>query len=139
MRYVWIILVVVPVLLVISTLVRCGPPGIERVDVTWATDPPPRWGLYPGYRQEIPCPKGAAYHINVFSEGKDFTGGTVADTGYSIAFRPTAGASDIEAEAQDRDHLNIYVTLRNEKGDARRLLCLRVERQGDKIYFDFPK
>ena len=139
MRYGSIIVVVLTALLALSALVGCGSPGIDRVDVTWDTSPPPRWGLYPGYRQEIPCPKGAAYHINVYSKDKDFTGGTVADAGYGLVFRPTAGARDIGAEVQDRDHLTIYATLRDKNGEARRLLCLRVERKGDKIYFEFPK
>lgn len=126
-------------LLALCALAGCADPGLERVDVTWETDPPPRWGLYPGYRQEIPCPKGAVYHVNVFFKGKAFTGGTVADAGYTLTFKPAAGARDIEAERIDGDRLTIYATLRNDKGESRRLTALRVERKGDKISFEFPK
>ncbi|MBA4358108.1 MAG: hypothetical protein C0405_10330 [Desulfovibrio sp.] len=140
MRLFRIILALAAVLGATVFLAGCsGEPGLDRVDVEWATDPPPRWGLYPGYRQMIPFKKGSAYHVHVYTGDTDFTGGTVADTGYSLAFRPTAGAKDIEAESLERYKLNIYVTMKNEKGEARRLLCLKVERQDDKIYFEFPK
>lgn len=119
-------------------LAGCSSPGVDRVDVTWNADPPPRWGLYPGYRQEIPCPKGATYTINVFSQNKSFTGGVVGTAG-ALQFQPTAGSRDIEAQAEDGDHLNIYATLRDTKGAALRLLCLKVERRGEKIWFQFPK
>jgi hypothetical protein len=128
-----------PILLAALLLAGCGSPGIDRVDVTWDTDPPPRWGLYPGYRQEIPCPKGATYHIDVYSKGKAFTGGSIAEAGAGLAFKPTAGSRDIEAETVDRAHLNVYATLRDEKGGTRRLLALRIERKDDKIFFEFPK
>lgn len=126
-------------LLALFALAGCADPGLERVDVTWETDPPPRWGLYPGYRQEIPCPKGAVYRVDVFFKGKVFTGGTVTDAGYTLAFKPAAGARDIEAERIDGDHLTIYATLRGDKGESRRLTALRIERKDDKIYFEFPK
>jgi hypothetical protein len=126
-------------LLALLALAGCADPGLERVDVTWETDPPPRWGLYPGYRQEIPCPKGAVYHVDVFFKGKAFTGGTVGDAGYTLTFKPAAGARDIEAEREGRDHMTIYATLRNAKGESRRLTALRIERKDDKIYFEFPK
>jgi len=133
------IMFVASALLAALVLAGCGAPGIDRIDVTWETDPPPRWGLYPGYRQEIPCPKGASYHVDVYFKGKPFTGATVADAGYGLAFKPTAGSRDIEGEIVDRAHINIYATLREEKGATRRLLALRVERKADKIYFEFPK
>jgi len=126
-------------LVALFALAGCADPGLERVDVTWETDPPPRWGLYPGSRQEIPCPKGAVYHVDVFSKGKAFTGGTVGDAGYTLVFKPAAGAKDIEAEREDPDHMTIYATLRNDKGESRRLTALRIERKEDKIYFEFPK
>ena len=75
----------------------------------------------------------------MYSEDKNITGGTVADTGTSLGFRPTAGARDIEAEIIDRDHLGIFVTLRDKKGQGRRLPALKVERKGEKMYFEFPK
>lgn len=139
MRILWAILILAPILLVTSALVRCGPPGLERVDVQWATDPPPTWGLYPGYRQEIPFKKGSSYNITVYSEGKNVTGGTVAEVGSGLGFRPTAGARDIEAEIIDRDHLRLFVTLKDDKGQGRRLPALTVERKGEKMYFEFPK
>ena len=126
-------------LLIALLLAGCGAPGIDRVDVTWETDPPPRWGLYPGYRQEIPCPKGASYHVDVFSKGRPFTGATVAEAGKGLIFKPTAGSRDIEVESDDPSRLSIYATLRDEGGAGRRLLALRVERRGDKIYFEVPK
>lgn len=129
----------VSVVLATLLLAGCGDPGIKRIDVTWATDPPPRWGLYPGYRQEIPCPKGAVYLVDVYQADTPFTGGSVADAGYGLLFKATAGARDITAETPDRDHMNVYVTLRNTKGENRRLLALRVERKAEKIYFEFPK
>jgi len=127
------------VLLLAFVLAGCGDPGLERVDVTWNTDPPPRWGLYPGYRQGIPCPKGAAYTVNVFFKGKPFTGGSVVDAGNALVFKPSAGSRDIEAQSEGRDRMTIYATLRSEKGESRRLLALRIERKGEKIYFEFPK
>jgi len=128
-------------LLLLSTLAlaACGTPGIDRIDVTWDTDPPPRWGLYPGYRQEIPCPKGATYRVDIYSKGKTFTGAAIAATSGGLAFKPIAGARDIEAEAQDATHMTVYATLRDKNGQASRLLALRIERRGDKIYFEFPK
>lgn len=126
-------------LLALFALAGCADPGLERVDVTWETDPPPRWGLYPGSRQEIPCPKGAAYRVDVFFKGKAFTSGAVADAGDALTFKPAAGARDIEAERIDGDNLTIYATLRGDTGESRRLTALRVERKGDKIYFEFPK
>ena len=126
-------------LLLVFVLAGCADPGLERVDVTWETDPPPRWGLYPGYRQEIPCPKGASYLVNVYSKGKPFTGGTVADAGRTLSFKPAAGAKGIEAERDGGDRMAIYATLKGSDGNDRRLLALRVERKGEKIYFEFPK
>jgi hypothetical protein len=126
-------------LLLLLLLAGCADPGLERVDVTWETAPPPRWGLYPGYRQEIPCPKGASYLVNVFYKGKPFTSGTVADAGYTLTFKPAAGAKGIEAERDGGDRMAIYATLKGSDGKDRRLLALRVERAGDKIVFEFPK
>lgn len=120
-------------------LAGCADPGLDRVDVTWETDPPPRWGLFPGYRQEIPCPKGAVYRVDVFSKGKAFTGGTVSDAGYALLFQPTAGARDIEAERDGRERMAIYAILRDENGKSRRLLALRIERKADTMVFEFPK
>lgn len=122
-----------------ALLAACGQKGLERIDVTWNTDPPPRWGLYPGYRQEIPCPKGATYQVDLYRKDKPFTGGTVADLGYGLGFKPGAGAHDLEAVSEGRDHLTISVTLRDEKGQSSKQVALRVERKGDKIYFEFPK
>ncbi|MHC1699973.1 MAG: hypothetical protein AB9900_03205 [Humidesulfovibrio sp.] len=117
-----------------------GEPGIERVDVTWVSlDPPPRWGLYPGYRQEVQFKSRSAYRVDVHSGGKVVTGGTVGDTGSSLVFLPAAGARDIEAQAAGRDALTIYATLKNDKGESRRLVCLKVERKDDKIWFEVPK
>jgi len=126
-------------LLAALALAGCADPGLERVDVTWETDPPPRWGLYPGYRQEIPAPKGASYRVDVFYKGKSFTGGTVSDAGYGLLFTPSAGAKDIEAERDGRDRMTLFATLRNGKGENRRLLALRIARKDDKIVFEFPK
>jgi len=127
------------ILLAALVLAGCGAPAIERVDVTWETDPPPRWGLYPGYRQEIPCPKGATYRIDVFRKGKPFTGGTIATLGPALSFKPMGGTRDIEAESVDGGRLNIYATLREAEGGSKRMLALRIERRDDKIFFEFPK
>lgn len=127
-------------LLALLLLAACGgEPSLERVDVVWATDPPPRWGVYPGNRQEVPFQKGSSYHVRVYSAGREVTGGTVGDTGRALAFRPSVGAKDIEAVVQGADGLQIYATLRSDKGAALRVLALKVERQGDKIYFEVPK
>jgi len=122
-------------------LVGCsGEPGINRVDVTWTSlEPSPRWGLYPGYRQEIEFRKRSAYQIDVYVQDKQITGGTVGDTGYSLVFLPTAGARDIEAQPAGPNALEIFVTLKNAKGESRRVHCLKVERTGEKIYFEFLK
>lgn len=120
-------------------LAGCADPGLERVDVTWETDPPPRWGLYPGYRQEIPAPKGASYRVDVYFKGKAFTSGTVSDAGYALLFQPSPGAKDIEAEREGRDRMTVYATLRNDKGESRRLTALRIALKGDKMVFEFPK
>jgi len=133
------IIFVASVLLIALLLAGCGTPSIDRVDVTWETDPPPRWGLYPGYRQEIPCPKGASYRVDVYSKGKSFAGATVLEAGKGLAFKPAAGSRDIDAEAADPAHLRIYATLRSQEGAGKRMLVLRVERRGDKINFEFPK
>lgn len=115
-------------------------PSIERVDVTWISlSPSPRWGLYPGYRQEIQFRKGSAYQVDVYSRGAVVTGGIVGDTGSSLAFRPTAGARDIEAQAEGPSRLTLTVTLKDEKGVSYRLPCLKVEHTEDKIWFEFPK
>lgn len=115
-------------------------PKVDRVDVTWVSlSPPPRWGLYPGYRQEIEFKAGSAYQVDVFSKGAVVTGGMVGDAGSSLAFRSTAGARDIEARSDGPGRLNIYVTLKNEKGESFRQLCVKVEHKGDKIWFEFPK
>lgn len=128
------------ILLAAFMLAACGSPGIDRVDVTWETDPPPRWGLYPGYRQEIPCPPGAVYRVDVFSKGKTFTGGVVAADKAGLAFRPAvAGAGSIAAENPDAAHMNVYATLRDGQGRGDRQLVLRIARNGDKIFFEFPK
>lgn len=136
-----IILTLTAVLLGALLFSACsGQPGIERVDVTWVSlDPPPRWGLYPGSRQEVQFKKGSAYQVDVYSGGKVVTGGIMGDTGYSLAFRPTAGARDIEAQADGPGKLNIYVTLKDEKGGSYRLLCLKAEHKDDKIWFEVPK
>ncbi|MBI5519228.1 MAG: hypothetical protein HY916_04125 [Desulfovibrio sp.] len=125
------------VLLLAFLLSGCGNPGLERVDVTWETDPPPRWGLYPGYRQEIPNPKGASYRVEVYFKGKAFTGGTVTDTGSALVFTPATGG--IEAESTGRDSMTIYATLRGKDGESRRLVALRISRKDDKLAFEFPK
>jgi len=115
-------------------------PKVDRVDVTWVSlSPSPRWGLYPGYRQEIEFKAGSAYQVDVFSKGNVVTGGMVGDAGSSLAFRSTAGARDIEAKSDGPGRLNIYVTLKNEQGESFRMLCLKVEHKGDKIWFEFPK
>lgn len=117
-----------------------GEPDVNRVDVTWTSlEPSPRWGLYPGYRQEIEFRKRSAYQIDVYVEDKQITGGALGDTGSSLAFRSTAGARDIEAQAAGPYALDIYVTLKNKKGESRRVHCLKVERTGDKISFEFLK
>lgn len=126
-------------LLAAFVLAGCADPGLERVDVTWETDPPPRWGLYPGYRQEIPCPKGAVYHVNVYSNGKAFTGGTITDAGYALSFRPAPGAQGIEAEREGRDRMTVFATLPGAQGQGKRLTALRIERKEQTIVFEFPK
>lgn len=137
----WSILTVGLLVLCLAALAACSSaPTIDRVDVTWASlSPPPRWGLYPGYRQEIDFRERSAYLVEVYSGGQVVTGGTVGDTGMSLAFVPTAGARDIEARLQGTGALSLYVTLKDEKGGAQRLLCLKVERKGGKIWFEFPK
>lgn len=122
-------------------LAGCGrDPVIERVDVTWTSlDPAPRWGLYPGYRQELEFRKRSSYQVDVYVGGKKVTGGAVGDTGYSLAFLPGMGALDIEAEAAGPKGLNIFVTLKNEKSESRRLPCLKIERNDEKIWFEVPK
>jgi hypothetical protein len=115
-------------------------PDIERVDVTWVSlSPSPRWGLYPGYRQEIEYRKGSAYKVDVYSGGKVATSGIVGYAGSSLALLPAPGARDIGSQADGPGRLDIYVTLKDEKGESRRLLCLKVEQKGDKIWFEFPK
>ncbi|MDR3639864.1 MAG: hypothetical protein P4L39_00920 [Humidesulfovibrio sp.] len=133
------IMFVATILLMALALAGCGTPSIDRVDVTWEADPPPRWGLYPGYRQEIPCPKGATYRADVYFKGKSFTGATIASVGNRLVFKPTAGSRDIEAQIVDGTHLNIYATLHDENGKAHRQLALRIELLGDNISFEFPK
>lgn len=118
-------------------LAGCADPGLERVDVTWETDPPPRWGLYPGYRQEIPAPKGASYRVDVFFKGKPFTGGTVSDAGYALNFTPSG--KDIEAEREGRDRMTVFATLRDGNGESRKLTALRISRKDGKLVFEFPK
>lgn len=120
-------------------LAACAEPDVNRIDVTWNTDPPPRWGLYPGYRQEIPCPKGSVYQVDVFFKDKPFTSCNVADLGYGLVFRPIAGARNIEGVSEGRDRMTLFVTVRGEKGESRRQVALRVERKGEKIWFEFPK
>lgn len=141
MRPLRIILPLLAILCAAFLLVGCGSePGIERVDVIWTSlEPPPRWGLYPGYRQEIEFRKRSAYRVDVYVQGKVVTGGTVGDTGHSLVFLPTAGARDIEAVATGPAGLNIFVTLKDEKGESRRLHCLKVERTNEKIWFEFVK
>lgn len=141
MRLSRIILALCALLMVVVLLVACGSaPKVDRVDVTWASlSPSPRWGLYPGYRQEIEFKPGSAYQVDAFSAGKVVTGGMVGDAGSSLAFRSTAGARDIEAKSDGPGRLDIYVTLKDEKGESFRMLCLKVERKGDRIWFEFPK
>jgi len=141
MRLSRIILVMSTLLLGSVLLAACSSaPKVDRVDVTWSSlSPSPRWGLYPGYRQEIEFKPGSAYQVDVYSAGKVVTGGMVGDTGSSLAFRPTAGARDIEAKPDGPGRLDISVTLKNEKGETFRMVCLKVERKGDKIWFEFPK
>jgi hypothetical protein len=129
------------VLLGVLLLGACsGQPKIERVDVTWVSlEPSPRWGLYPGYRQEIPFKNGSAYQVDMYVKGKVVTGGMVGDTGSSLAFRPTAGARGIEAQSAGQGRLDIFATLKDEEGKTTRVLCLKVEHKGDKIWFEFPK
>jgi hypothetical protein len=117
----------------------CGTQGVDRVDVTWQSDPPPRWGLYPGYRQEIPCPAGASYQVDVFRKGKTFAGGTVTAVAGGLSFRPTAGAQSIQADALAPGRMNIYATVRGDDGESTRRLALRVERRDATIVFEFPK
>ncbi|SNR89220.1 hypothetical protein SAMN04488503_1752 [Humidesulfovibrio mexicanus] len=119
-------------------LAGCGDAGLDRVDVTWRTDPPPRWGLYPGYRQEIPCPVGAEYHVDVFRKGAPFTGGTLT-AAYALSFVPDPGARGIAAVRDGRDRMTVTVTLRDDKGGSQALTALRIERVAGKIYFEFPK
>jgi hypothetical protein len=133
-------LITAAALFALLALAACGQSGVDRVDVTWDVSPPPRWGLYPGYRQEIPCPAGAVYTVNVFHKGKSFTNGAVANLPGGLAFKPIAGARDITAETPDADHLVISVRIPAEKGESPRTqVALRIERQGDKIVFEFPK
>jgi hypothetical protein len=136
-----IILALSALLLGCVLLAACGnAPKVDRVDVSWVSlSPPPRWGLYPGYRQEIEFKPGSAYQVDAYRAGKVVTGGMVGDTGSALVFRPTAGARDIEAKADGPGRLDLYVTLKNDKGESFRALCLKVERKGDRIWFEFPK
>ncbi|MDQ7836423.1 MAG: hypothetical protein RDU24_13660 [Humidesulfovibrio sp.] len=133
--------VLVALLLAALLLAACGStPKVDRVDVTWSSlSPAPRWGLYPGYRQEIEFRPLSAYTVDFFSGGKVVTGGTVGDTGASLVFVASAGARDVSAQSEGPGKLTITVTLKDEKGGTHPQVCLRVERQGDKIWFEFPK
>lgn len=134
----WLFLAAV-VMLVALGLAGCGAPALERVDVTWETDPPPKWGLYPGYRQEIPCPLGSSYHVEMFFGGKVFTSGTVRNLGHAIVFVPAAGARGIQAEMDGPNRITLTVTLPADKGEGRKQTALRVQRDGERIVFEFPK
>jgi len=95
MRLLRMVPALMAVLLAALCLAACGsPPKIDRVDVTWSSlSPAPRWGLYPGSRQEIEFRPLSAYTVNMLSGGKIVTSGTVGDTGTNLAFLPAAGAT----------------------------------------------
>lgn len=126
------------VLFAALVLAGCGQPGVERVDVTWQTDPPPKWGLYPGYRQEIPCPIGAAYLVEMIVKGKVYTSGTVRSFGRSVLFTPASGAQGISAQSEG-DRLALVVTLPADKGERVRQTAVFISKNSDKIFFEVPK
>lgn len=125
-------------LLALPVLVGCSSPGLERVDVSWLTDPPPKWGLYPGYRQEIPCPAGAVYRVDAHLPGKVLASGLVKTTARGITFEADRTAEGLVAESDDQTRLTITAQTPGGGGRAR-WTALRVERRGDKIVFEFPK
>jgi len=124
-------------LLMALFLAGCGHSGVERVDVTWQTDPPPKWGLYPGYRQEIPCPVGAAYRVEMISKGAVIAGGTLRTYGNSTQFMPGKGA---RIETQDiGGRLALVVVLPSDNGDTVRQTAIFITKDADKIIFEVPK
>jgi len=137
--YLWLRLTIgTAALLAVFLMAGCGDPGLERVDVTWQTDPPPRWGLYPGYRQEIPCPIGAAYLVEMIVKGKVYTSGTVRSFGRSVLFTPASGAQGISAQSEG-DRLALVVTLPADKGERVRQTAVFISKNSDKIFFEVPK
>ncbi len=127
-------------LAVLPVLSGCSRPGLERVDVTWETDPPPKWGLYPGYRQEIPCPPGARYRVDAHLPGKVVASGYVKAAGASgITFEADRTAQGLVAESDDANVLLVTAQTPDTGGGRARYTALRVERKGDKIVFEFPK
>lgn len=124
-------------LLVCLVLTGCSGPALERVDVTWETDPPPKWGVYPGSRQEIPCPLGASYRVDFVLKGKVFAKGTVRSVGQALHFEPAKGG-DLEVD-EDGNRLTLDVLLPADNGQRERRKALRVERDGEKIVFTVLK
>lgn len=126
-------------LALLPALAGCSRPGLERVDVTWETDPPPKWALYPGYRQEIPCPPGARYRIDAHLPGKVLASGYVKTSGSSVSFEADRTAQGLVGESDDANRLLITAQTPDTGGGRARFTALRVERNGDKIVFEFPK
>lgn len=127
-------------LALLPALAGCSRPGLERVDVTWETDPPPKWGLYPGYRQEIPCPPGSRYRVDAHLPGKVMATGFVKAAGSSgISFEADRTAQGLVGESDDANTLLITAQTPDTGGGRARFTALRVERKGDKIVFEFPK
>ena len=124
-------------LLVCLVLTGCGGPALERVDVTWETDPPPKWGVYPGSRQEIPCPPGATYRVDVILKGQVFAKGTLRSAGNSLRCEPAKGGDLLVDEGGNL--LTVDLLLPADKGQRERRKTLRVEREGDKIFFTVLK
>lgn len=140
MRPLWIALIAIPVIVLAALLMRFGQEGVDRVDVQWDVDPPPRWGLYPGYRQGIPWKRGARYNIIAYTNDSPISTGTVTDLGMGLTYTPRTQAKSIEHDTPDADRLTLtLVNLDPKTGKPERQLFLNVERRGDTIFFAFPK
>lgn len=133
------LLLALGLLAALPMLAGCSRSGLERVDVTWETDPPPKWGLYPGYRQEIPCPPGARYRVDAHLPGKIVATGYVKADAKGLSFEADRTAQGLVGESDDANVLLITAQTPDTGGGRARYTALRVERKGDKIVFEFPK